>query len=330
MATLECKDCGGLVSTRVTQCPHCGAPIKKKSGCFAPALTLLFVIFVIVMISKAVNHDDQTTPTFSSAEDQNIPATNANAITPSTQSKTPVTNTLGPATAFVAPQRPPAPPETAPKPEPPNWDERVAELKVKFLPEFKAPPVGITVSLQLAGGSIQEGKLIRLTDKEIKIIRDTATIGFIPSQLTPATRIRFFAADYAIYQANKQMRVEKDAFYAEERARLAQIEATQKAARDAQLAVQKSQQEKQRQEQIDKGFSAWNGSHLELTKYIKTIMNDPKSYEHVKTTYSDQGDSLIVRATFRGKNAFGGVVVNWISAKCSIDGTIIEIIGQGP
>jgi hypothetical protein len=59
-------------------------------------------------------------------------------------------------------------------------------------------------------------------------------------------------------------------------------------------------------------------------------MNDPKSYDHDKTVYWDKGDHLIVKTTFRGKNAFGGVVVNWISAKSDLDGNITEIIAQGP
>ena len=59
-------------------------------------------------------------------------------------------------------------------------------------------------------------------------------------------------------------------------------------------------------------------------------MNDPKSFEHVETTYGDRGDYLVVKTTFRGKNAFGGVVLNWITAKCDLDGDVIEVTGQGP
>ena len=59
-------------------------------------------------------------------------------------------------------------------------------------------------------------------------------------------------------------------------------------------------------------------------------MNDPDSYKHVDTFYNDHGDYLIVKTTFCGKNAFGGVVTNTISAKVDLDGKIIEIISQGP
>jgi len=85
-----------------------------------------------------------------------------------------------------------------------------------------------------------------------------------------------------------------------------------------------------RTERLEGGFSAWDGSHLGLTALIKKTMNDPKSYEHVETTYGDKGDYLIVKTTFRGKNAFGGVVANWVMAKTDLDGNVIEVITQGP
>ena len=85
-----------------------------------------------------------------------------------------------------------------------------------------------------------------------------------------------------------------------------------------------------RKERIEKGFSSlWDGSHRELTKVIKGSMNDPGSYEHVETVSWDMGDHLVVRTTFRGKNAFGGVVSNWVKAKTDLDGNVLEVIEQG-
>lgn len=77
---------------------------------------------------------------------------------------------------------------------------------------------------------------------------------------------------------------------------------------------------------IEEQFSAWDWSHKELTKIIKASMNDPKSYEHIKTTYNDEGDSILVVTSFRWKNWFWGIVTNSMSAKFSIDGSLIEII----
>ena len=85
----------------------------------------------------------------------------------------------------------------------------------------------------------------------------------------------------------------------------------------------------ERQNKIKSQFSLWDGSHRGLEEIIKKQMNDPDSYKHVETSYSDLGDYILVKTTFRGKNKFGGVVTNWIEAKFTIDGTLIEIVDQG-
>ena len=81
----------------------------------------------------------------------------------------------------------------------------------------------------------------------------------------------------------------------------------------------------QRQEKIEKCFSRWDGSHIELTKLIKESMNDPDSYEHVKTRYWDKDYGFFIITSFRGKNAFGGVVKQTISAYSTMDCNIYNI-----
>jgi hypothetical protein len=83
-----------------------------------------------------------------------------------------------------------------------------------------------------------------------------------------------------------------------------------------------------RLEQLEAGFSAWDGSHIELTKVIKAAMNDPDSFEHVETKYADDGETLRVQTRFRGRNAFGGVVTETVTARASLDGDVIEILSQ--
>ena len=89
-------------------------------------------------------------------------------------------------------------------------------------------------------------------------------------------------------------------------------------------------QEEIRKERIENQFSTWDGSHRGLTAFIKKSMNDPDSYDHVETVYWDKGSYLIVKTTFRGKNAFGGVVKNSVTAKVDLDGNVVEIISQEP
>lgn len=81
-----------------------------------------------------------------------------------------------------------------------------------------------------------------------------------------------------------------------------------------------------RQNKITQQFSSWDGSHRNLEHYIKERMNDPSSFEQVKTTYIDKGDYLIVTTSFRGTNALGALVLNSVSAKVSLEGKILDII----
>jgi hypothetical protein len=81
---------------------------------------------------------------------------------------------------------------------------------------------------------------------------------------------------------------------------------------------------------IERHFSSWDGSHMGLTAMIKKNMNEPGSYEHDNTRYLDNGDHLIVITSFRGKNAFGGVVKNSVRAKVDLEGNVVAILKEGP
>lgn len=85
---------------------------------------------------------------------------------------------------------------------------------------------------------------------------------------------------------------------------------------------------KNRKELIEKQFSAYDGSHRALERLIKENMNDPDSYDHIETRFLDKGDYLLVITKFRGANAFGGKVINTVSAKVDFDGNVIEILTQ--
>ncbi len=85
---------------------------------------------------------------------------------------------------------------------------------------------------------------------------------------------------------------------------------------------------KNRKETIEKQFSAYDGSHRGLEKYIKDNMNDPDSYDHIETRFADKGDYILVMTKFRGANAFGGKVINAVTAKVDFEGNVIEIVSQ--
>ena len=80
-----------------------------------------------------------------------------------------------------------------------------------------------------------------------------------------------------------------------------------------------------RAEQIDNQFSAWDGSHIKLTREIKKGMNDPESFDHIETRFKDLGNEIVVHESFRGKNAFGGLVINKVIATVDIEGNVLTM-----
>lgn len=76
---------------------------------------------------------------------------------------------------------------------------------------------------------------------------------------------------------------------------------------------------------VDRQFSPWDGSHRNLKRYVKDNMNDPSSFDHIETRYSDKGSYILVQMDFRGKNGFGALVKNRVVAKTDIDGNILSV-----
>lgn len=66
---------------------------------------------------------------------------------------------------------------------------------------------------------------------------------------------------------------------------------------------------KPRSEQVQALFFA-DGTNYEVIKLVKKNMNDPKSFEHVETSYADNGADVVVFMKFRGNNAFGAKVLS--------------------
>nr|WP_067289824.1 stage II sporulation protein M [Marinobacterium profundum] len=77
-------------------------------------------------------------------------------------------------------------------------------------------------------------------------------------------------------------------------------------------------------QRIEQHFSKWDGSHEGLTPIIKASMHNPESYEHVKTTYVDGGETLQVTTAFRGTNAFGAVVTQSAYAVVDLNGNVLS------
>lgn len=90
--------------------------------------------------------------------------------------------------------------------------------------------------------------------------------------------------------------------------------------------VSTAQTNKHRVERLEDKFSAWDGSHYQIVRVIKNQMNDPDSFKHVETRYWKVGEGVIVSTTFRGKNAFGGMVIDEMTALCDAKGNFVAIV----
>lgn len=92
--------------------------------------------------------------------------------------------------------------------------------------------------------------------------------------------------------------------------------------------TRKEFEKKEREKIVEEQFNKLDGSHRALTLLIKKNMNDPDSYEHVSTQFRDDNQDIFVVTKFRGKNSFGGKVINTVAAKVDFNGNVIKIIEQ--
>lgn len=82
-----------------------------------------------------------------------------------------------------------------------------------------------------------------------------------------------------------------------------------------------------REESVKGQFSPWDGSHIATKAAIKARMHNPDSFEHVKTTYFDNGsgNGLTIQTVFRGTNSFGAIVMNVAIAKVDDTGAVLSL-----
>lgn len=71
--------------------------------------------------------------------------------------------------------------------------------------------------------------------------------------------------------------------------------------------------------------SSYDGSCRPVIKYIKEGMNDPNSFEHIRTFVTPMlNGNFEIKTVFRGKNAFGGVVSNSAYSEVTPTGNIVS------
>jgi hypothetical protein len=82
-------------------------------------------------------------------------------------------------------------------------------------------------------------------------------------------------------------------------------------------------------EKVNESFSVYDGRHINLAMYVKDNLNDPGSFEHVKTDWGyhkEDSNKIVIYMEFRGKNAFGALVKNNVTAIADLEGNLLEIV----
>lgn len=70
-------------------------------------------------------------------------------------------------------------------------------------------------------------------------------------------------------------------------------------------------------------LSAWDGSHPEMSREVKAMLNDPESFDHIETRYIDRGNEIDLIMKFKGTNKLGGVVTNTAKATINKDCNLV-------
>lgn len=292
MALTKCSECGKEVSTKADKCPHCGAPVKKKtSGCAIIAAVLFGVILLTALLPTCSPSNSGPSATTTTDAETKIAAYNA--------AKAKFDSTIEQKYAELV--RLTKAGDNAGAARVLRQFENFKKIDYKDVRSFVA---GIHTTELIE-------KLGKLPEADVKGRADAygELAKLHPENQEYSTQAAKYSDAWKQEQAATAAREKKAA---EERAA--------KAAEEAKIAS--------RRRAIEQQFSGWDGSHVALEKIIKKSMHDPDSYKHVETKYGDMGDYILVSTTFRGTNAFGGVVTNTVRAKFTLKGDFIEMVDQ--
>jgi hypothetical protein len=180
----------------------------------------------------------------------------------------------------------------------------------------------------LEAGKASEARFLlaefdRTRDPELKVLQDRVKLALLRDEAARTVSIQrkdelyvqIIALDPNDVTAAKYIR------QLEERKEVQRVAQRQAAEHEANAAKAVA-----RKKEIEGQFSAYDGSHRSLERRVKESMNNPDSFEHVKTTYWDYGQGNIkLRMTFRGTNAYNAMVTQTAFAVATPKGEILEL-----
>lgn len=335
MALIKCKECKHEISRDAALCPNCGKKQKtqgKGMGCGV----VILVAIIISSLSKP-DRNQQSQPIDVASEPPRAPAPpSPRPDKPSnhiTEPKIPEVNTTTP---IQNPQpelpwderltRMAAGTEAIAPPPEPNWTERKLDCQNKAANQFIPPKIGQRISFVLQNGVERAGKLLELNAESLTIEVTNGSFTFRRNDVRQDSRSKLFVADYV--ENKSQLEISKEmAVFKEQYRKYEELLADKKEIDDA---MANAAQQKERNEKFAANLSGWDGSLKSLKRHTENAMHDPDSFEHIQTRFVPAGENFIVKMDFRGKNAFGALVRNSITAKVDSDGNILQILGGDP
>lgn len=281
MAIKSCKECGHDVSTKAKVCPQCGAPAPRGTSAVTKFLATLFIGFLALLILGILVAPD--------SPDQNT--------------------------------RKPSAEELAQK------QKKLNEIRDRKRKEFAKQREAILLDIK---NQIEKGNLNDATAKineyaftgDPKLKELAAEVAWLNTKLKEkAILSEVSKVPSTDYPKNKELYGRllaldpKEPDYKQKYDYFVGKIAEQQRLEEARKAQEKAVHD-QRVAQFGEPptQSPWDGSYLDVTRYLKAVANDPDSIEIDSCTpvyYTTEG--WLVGCNYRGKNVFGGMIraANW-------------------
>ena len=313
---IKCKSCGNMIAKSASFCPQCGGKVDRSNG-----LAILFLIVLVVAIFTSCLRVMYQDAHLASSPPENIQKA------PNKQPK----NSVPVKTENQSP--PPIEQELLPVKGNEDKEEEVVTLetliaknreKVYSEMPFQEPEIGSVMIIRVDNEDT-EGILHKITDKGILFGSDDVKIMFTWDRLSKKDLIKLRRSDYEEFA--KEIATE----WAQ--GELAKIEAEKlKKAEEAERKRQEAEAKRQKRYNASRFrqefISSWDGSCRPVVNALKSVMDDPDSFEHVKTewwTLKGTTDQYLIHMTCRGNNKFGAKILTKIEAVCRVNGSIVSL-----
>ena len=332
---IKCKSCGNMIAKSASFCPQCGGKVDRSNG-----LAILFLIVLVVAIFTSclrVMYQDAhlaSSPPENIQKAPNKQPKNSVPVKTENQSPPPIEQELLPVKeeedklAQSVEQKP-----VPVKEEDENKEEEVVTLetliaknreKVYSEMPFQEPEIGSVMIIRVDNEDT-EGILHKITDKGILFGSEDAKVMFTWDRLSKKDLIKLRRSDYEEFAKEIAMEWAQG--------ELAKIEAEKlKKAEEAEAKRQEAEAKRQKRYNASRFrqefISSWDGSCRPVVNALKSVMDDPDSFEHVKTewwTLKGTTDQYLIHMTCRGNNKFGAKILTKIEAVCRVNGSIVSL-----